>query len=203
MKICTRCNIPKTLEHFRNMGNGKHDYCTKCFYIYQKQRWNRNKLILINELGGKCFDCKKEFHPACFDFHHRDPSKKDFAIGEFRSRSLNNLRTEIKKCDLLCVCCHRLRHLSDECWEFDWQNPEPEIRISKPKNICFCGKTTKTHKETYCSPECAAKSRQIVDWPENLSELVANSSKRAVAMSLGVSDKAVSKRLKNHHSKLT
>jgi hypothetical protein len=41
------------------------------------------------------------------DLHHRDPTTKRFTIGRGRSWSLQNLLTEIEKCDVLCANCHR------------------------------------------------------------------------------------------------
>jgi hypothetical protein len=40
-------------------------------------------------------------------FHHRDPSKKSFAIAAGGlTRSIEVLRIEAAKCDLLCANCH-------------------------------------------------------------------------------------------------
>jgi hypothetical protein len=195
---CCKCNESQDLSDFKR--NGRHSsYCTQCFYKYQKQRWNKNKTILVKEHGSICHDCKQEFHPACFDFHHEDPNEKDFNISKHRGMSLSRLRKEIEKCALLCANCHRLRHISDDNWDFDLKNPEPPERTKKPVNTCICGKPTKSYRARYCSPKCAINSRHLIDWPENLPELVAKSSKRAVAAQLGVSDKSVAKRLKNHH----
>jgi DNA-directed RNA polymerase subunit RPC12/RpoP len=50
----------------------------------------------------------------------------------------------------------------------------------------------------YCTPKCSHEATEKIKWPDNLVELVAASSKLAVAKQLGVSNKAVTKRLQNH-----
>lgn len=52
----------------------------------------------------------------------------------------------------------------------------------------------------HCSQKCYHEATETIKWPLDLPELVNKSSKRAVAASLGVSDKAVAKRLRNHHN---
>lgn len=196
MKICNKCRIEKQDDQFYKKRGQLHHYCKDCLHIYQKIRWNRNKVILINECGGKCMKCGVTGHPSIFDFHHRDKNDKEFTISEFRTRSLTRLKKEIEKCDLLCACCHRLEHLSDECWDFDFNSPK--FRKSKQTfDKCVCGKE-KSESLKFCSQKCSQEANEVIEWPKNLLELVASSSKRAVAASLGVSDKAVAKRLKNH-----
>lgn len=53
-----------------------------------------------------------ENHPACLDFHHRDPVEKDFAVHQAIRRRWGQARVlaEIAKCDVLCANCHRKLH---------------------------------------------------------------------------------------------
>jgi hypothetical protein len=158
-------------------------------------RFNRRKTQLVIENGSCCKKCGHKGHPSIFDFHHRDPNKKEFNIRDLRGASFERLRAEIEKCDLLCACCHRLEHITPEYWEFDLENPYP-VKEKQTKS-CHCG-TTIPARVKYCSATCSQRGQEIISWPENLAELVEKSSKRAVAASLGVSDKAVAKRLRNH-----
>jgi hypothetical protein len=70
-------------------------------------------LDLVEACGGKCTDCGYSHSAHALDFHHRDPSTKEFAVGSF-SGSKERLRAEIAKCDLLCANCHRLRHAAED-----------------------------------------------------------------------------------------
>lgn len=61
--------------------------------------------------NSKCQQCP-ESHPACMEFHHRDPNEKDFDIaGMIRDGySIAKIEAELKKCDVLCSNCHRKLH---------------------------------------------------------------------------------------------
>ena len=193
MKTCHVCSETKPdVDFTKRYGNRKWDRCKKCLYQYQALRWNYRKTQLILEIGGKCVDCGITGHPAIFDFHHRDPNAKEFSISSMRGASYDKLRTEISKCDLLCSCCHRLRHVNVDNWK-GWENWELKPKKSEPS--CGCGKAL-VGGWKFCSPECSSRAQERIDWPDDLPELVAASSKRAVAAMLGVSDKAVAKRLK-------
>lgn len=194
MKTCSKCRLPKPDVEFKTR-NGKRSsgYCKSCLYIYQSTRWNRKKAILVKYKGEKCEKCGRHGHPSIFDFHHRDPNKKDFAIGNMRRLSITKLFKEADKCDLLCACCHRLQHINPQCWDFE----NPNFRQAKVR-LCHCGAIIKRGK---LCVTCSARAREVIEWPENLPDLVVVSSLKAVAQSLGVSDKAVAKRLRNHHQR--
>jgi len=73
-------------------------------------RAKQRKLIAL--FGDKCQDCGKSTgYDSAYDFHHRINDQKKFTIGSvFREASWEELLEEAKKCDLLCVNCHRIRH---------------------------------------------------------------------------------------------
>lgn len=75
-----------------------------------KSRFNKRlKQELVAMLGGKCTVCGLQDEcMAVYDFHHTDPSKKDFSINQVGSRKAA-LR-EIQKCVLVCATCHRRIH---------------------------------------------------------------------------------------------
>jgi hypothetical protein len=70
----------------------------------------RTKLKLIEYKGGKCEKCgyNKPF-PSCYDFHHLDPTQKEFNISG-RTKKLETLKREADKCMLLCRNCHSEIH---------------------------------------------------------------------------------------------
>ena len=75
-----------------------------------------------------------------------------------------------------------------------------------PRNTnrkCPCGTPIKYGKTGLC-PKCANRMPRKrvfkIAWPDDLPRQVAMSSNRAMAIKLGVSDKAVAKRLKNYHT---
>ena len=50
------------------------------------------------------------YHPGVLDFHHVDPSKKDFTIAKSRTKSKEKFLRELDKCIVLCSNCHRILH---------------------------------------------------------------------------------------------
>lgn len=62
--------------------------------------------------------CDYDKHPAAMEFHHRDPTQKDFTIADVANRAWEVIRAELDKCDLLCSNCHRIEHSNrtEEKW---------------------------------------------------------------------------------------
>ncbi len=62
----------------------------------------------IEYKGGKCACCGYADHPGVLDFHHVDPSTKEFSIGDKGyTRSWEKIKAELDKCILVCANCHR------------------------------------------------------------------------------------------------
>ena len=59
--------------------------------------------------GGKCLICGYTGLPSVMDFHHLDPSTKEFDISS-KVTKLEDLIEELQKCVLLCCRCHREVH---------------------------------------------------------------------------------------------
>ena len=75
----------------------------------------KGRIAIIEEKlrRGSCMDCGLEVtrdNYICFDFDHRDPTEKSFAVSQ-KSRDVSEavLNAEFAKCDLVCANCHRLR----------------------------------------------------------------------------------------------
>jgi len=70
------------------------------------------KLKAIEYKGEVCLDCRgKNFLPAVFHFHHRDPLTKEFTLRD--GKSWDRVKTELDKCNLLCANCHITRHAGE------------------------------------------------------------------------------------------
>jgi hypothetical protein len=60
-----------------------------------------------------CKDCHSKFHPDAMEFDHvpeRGPKHRD--ISRMLNSSLEKIITEMRKCDLVCANCHRIRTFS-------------------------------------------------------------------------------------------
>ena len=86
----------------------------RCGACNTKIRRYRAKAAAIKLLGGKCADCGWRGNQAALQFHHRAPEHKDFTLGNVANKSWDFIRTELKKCILLCANCHATRHSSKE-----------------------------------------------------------------------------------------
>ena len=62
-----------------------------------------------------CVRCG-ETHPACLQFHHRDPKQKllELSLAIRKYWSMKRILEEIEKCDLLCANCHAKLHSLEE-----------------------------------------------------------------------------------------
>jgi vacuolar-type H+-ATPase subunit E/Vma4 len=59
----------------------------------------------------KCIKCG-ENHPATLDFHHKNRKDKLFGINTkvHAGYSIDKIKKEIEKCEVLCANCHRKLH---------------------------------------------------------------------------------------------
>jgi len=86
---------------------------------YVKERCNegrrawalKQKLLSIEYKGGCCVICGYSKCPAALDFHHLDPSEKEYTIKQHWV--FENRKEELGKCILVCSNCHREIHAGD------------------------------------------------------------------------------------------
>ncbi len=120
-KTCNNCNENKSVNefYFRKNRNKYYNTCKKCDSENHKKNHtglngyrHKNKQKLIDTIFS---DCKCELcdfktkNISVYDFHHRDPSKKEFNLCKVRYKMKECLE-EIKKCILVCSNCHREIH---------------------------------------------------------------------------------------------
>lgn len=116
-KICVRCKKELPQEEFYNRyrknREEKSSYCKECHNKASAEYKLKRKIEAINYLGGKCIRCGYSESPYALEFHHLDPSKKDFNIGK-RITKIERMKEELDKCILLCANCHRIEHSGDK-----------------------------------------------------------------------------------------
>lgn len=81
----------------------------KTGYDNVKEYRKRTKQELVKYKGGKCQICGYNKCNEALDFHHLDPSQKDFSLSG-QHKSIELLKKEVDKCILLCCRCHREVH---------------------------------------------------------------------------------------------
>ncbi len=127
MKLCNKCNIERNEIDFvfRNKEKGvrqnvcnvcQREYKLKHYYNNKEQYYRRNEktekrlVDLIKSFKKACIVCEEK-ELCCIDFHHLDPSQKEFNIAELaKYGSKTKIEKEIIKCVCLCSNCHRKLH---------------------------------------------------------------------------------------------
>lgn len=122
--LCDDCKL-KGIQHKPNTPYN----CPQCKIIYQasrrKSRWKKEssnsylkqlklhirEFILHQKSDKPCLDCGLTYEPYQMQFDHRDESTKIIMLSQACNRRWNDDRilSEINKCDLVCVGCHRDR----------------------------------------------------------------------------------------------
>lgn len=81
--------------------------CARCRVEAVARRRRQVRAKIVQEAGGACACCGYDAYLGALQFHHVDPSEKEFGLsGRGITRSLERLREEAKKCVLLCANCH-------------------------------------------------------------------------------------------------
>ena len=133
--------------------------------IDRKDYQNKLRMFLQEKLGGKCSNCKTS-DPRLLEFHHVNPSDKEFSISKAISSRWNieKVRKEAEKCTLLCSNCHREHHdlnfskkikmkkfkISQKDVDFFNQKNGKERSCKMCSNIFY----TTRHSYFFCSNNC-------------------------------------------------
>ena len=113
---CKKCSVCQEWISLTNYYYSKLGYPGSACKTCQNNRTGKLardiKQKAVNYKGGSCEDCSGIFAACIYDFHHIDPSEKDFQISGqgIRRLSWEKIQVELDKCALLCSNCHRLRH---------------------------------------------------------------------------------------------
>ena len=85
--------------------------CGKCNTEQVQRRRDQLKILAVEYKGGCCEICGYSKYVGALEFHHIDPSLKDFSIsGSGYTRSFEKMKPELDKCRMLCANCHREIH---------------------------------------------------------------------------------------------
>lgn len=78
----------------------------------QKRRQTIRTWFAELKASLRCARCA-ENHPACLEFHHDDPSRKEITINSAiwqKDWGKERILAEAAKCTVLCANCHRKHH---------------------------------------------------------------------------------------------
>lgn len=83
----------------------------------RKKEWLDSQKIACNRCG---FD-----HVAALEFHHTNPAEKDFLLSVAVSHySLDRIKVEVEKCEIVCANCHRIHHFEERQAKLNSQEEE-------------------------------------------------------------------------------
>jgi transcriptional regulator with XRE-family HTH domain len=77
---------------------------------YRLKRRIMLKIKSVDYKGGECTLCGYKKCIQALDFHHTNPSEKDFTISGNYNISWDRIKNELDKCILVCSNCHREIH---------------------------------------------------------------------------------------------
>ena len=95
------------------MSKDKRKYQDRREYLIKAVYARRKKVreMAITYKGGKCQNCGYSRCADALEFHHTNPSQKDFNISnKGHTRSWKRVKEELDKCVMLCANCHREIH---------------------------------------------------------------------------------------------
>lgn len=116
-KLCKRCNTVKSSEEFyrRRKGTDLSPYCKPCTNEQTVERQQAFKKKCVEYKGGSCSRCGYDRYIGALEFHHLDPTQKDFTIAKAKLTTFGEkVQKELDKCVLLCSNCHREQHAIDK-----------------------------------------------------------------------------------------
>lgn len=120
-RICNKCKI-------RPVRNSYSYACKECHCQYQKEWYKKHpksinnsvkkqtkaiREYIIKSKSKPCLDCNKEYPYYVMDYDHvRGVKEFNLSVAASKYRSLDKIKKEILKCDLVCANCHRERTFS-------------------------------------------------------------------------------------------
>jgi len=110
MKECSSCGEEKPLSEFYKRGDrdAYRSRCKACLLDAQKAGYAEKMDRLMEWAGEECERCGYDECRSALEFHHVDPSAKEFSVKQkIPTYSLAKLKQEAEKCILLCANCHR------------------------------------------------------------------------------------------------
>lgn len=140
MKKCTKCKETKSIDEFgrdKSRSDGLQARCRPCAkeqqrlslkisketgYAAQKAYKKRQRLALIDELGGKCACCSESTYEFLEIDHINNNGGQYRKTLRKRVLEPSHLRGHIEELQVLCANCHRAKSSWGFCPHPTWAN---------------------------------------------------------------------------------
>ena len=111
MKECSKCGIMKPLSEFHSAGNGYlRGDCKVCQKKIVKERGKKLRESYTDwKKTLKCNRCGFDDFRA-LQFHHERDKEHNIANMVRSGHSLESVKREAEKCEVLCANCHQIHH---------------------------------------------------------------------------------------------
>lgn len=132
-KVCSKCKFPKPIGEFhknRSKKDGLGSYCSLCWPAIAKEQYQTNKQyykdkaiiwkgsrreellkLVLETKSVPCADCGVPYPHYILEFDHvRGVKVSEISVMIVNSCSVEALKEEINKCDVVCANCHKTRH---------------------------------------------------------------------------------------------
>ena len=127
---CKKCTIAYKKDYYHHQGGkqvvvkhreGNREKIKEYGKKYREKNRNspfknKRKLEFCLYKGGCCTECgfkaTEKTIPA-FDFHHVNPSEKEYTPSDLLMSEKSKVLKELDKCILLCSNCHRILHFNE------------------------------------------------------------------------------------------
>ncbi len=135
IRACGKCNTEKQIEEYDWKKGKRRLICKSCVSLYTRQHYLDNKKYYIEKAkinrkrshdrlrsyllkyyqSHNCVDCG-ESDPIVLEFDHIKGKTKGISVMLTSAVSIKTLETEIAKCEVVCVNCHRRRTTKTFGW---------------------------------------------------------------------------------------
>lgn len=126
-KTCSKCKASKSISefNFKHTASGlRQSYCKECGKGLTRNHYRNNKRQyldrnvrsymkrreLVRQMKSRaCADCGIQYPFYVMDFDHREGESKEYELNRIDRMTTWAILSEIKKCDVVCSNCHRVR----------------------------------------------------------------------------------------------
>lgn len=96
----------------RKAASKRHYQANKTKYLERNRRYRLyiQKFVRDIKESTPCVDCGRSYPYFVMDFDHMDTNQKENIVSFYASTGrIGSLKKEIKKCEVVCANCHRIR----------------------------------------------------------------------------------------------
>ncbi len=110
LKICYNPSMAYKNIDDRKAASKRHYEANKVRYVERNKRYREEIRAFVRGVkeNSPCQDCNKNYPYYVMDFDHLEDKKFDINFLASTGR-IGALKVEIKKCEVVCANCHRIR----------------------------------------------------------------------------------------------